>query len=1339
MTRKVRRRRGKNGNDGIQYIELFEEHETMRHQVERLKHVAPRQGVKLVRALTAAFVAIGMMVTGSVVLSSSTANADSSKADGSLCTPQTIGLGDNTSDAKVDSGVATYVGGNMYVGANTGNYSELNGHQAPDKSYAVETEGLTLVNGKLAINSAKKSWNRRGFRFGVVGFGGQYRPEAGSDVLVVAGNNSLTMKDNLYNNSQVVSALGGWADGNTARGFVNTNTGDQYKVKIKGNTSVPYNNGPKTGEDAAYAPTGSNYSRSVYDAGKDKDATGTDVTYSNDVSLSNVSVNGETKDYSKFLTENVQGVSNKLLTANKTGEVAASTAPGGSYSRYHYRYMDSTETGINKNTKYVFNFVEGTPGTNEQKEKLITFAGTNNPSLEVFDVDASMLNSDGYSGISFAFKNISNTASVVINVTGSNAITFNNGWRFWWNGTEISNGYVTANAGDGHVTDEMRKAYSNAAQKIMWNFAETSKLTIKGGVADSGYVKYGTYGTQNPQVLKSYDDPAAAMLGSIMVPNGSFESHVTTNGRVYVSGDFSMYNPNNIGVDMAEGATASVIDMDQERHNLPWNGQLTSSCSTIQWSKVDADGNALGGTTWSVYGTKNNAVAASATPLTTITDNGWNDGDEADGKFSLTGLAPNATYYIKETSTGSYDYELNENVYQINTGDEGASSATVTAVYDKNGNAVTDASVKLLVDGKIVNKKRGTSLEWSKVDADDPDTKLAGSTWNLTKYTNEDRTDVESGWPKSIKDSTVAVTGVSIGSDGTVYTDGQDLGEKEVNGIFTLSATVTPSEAPSGVVWSSSNDYYATVDAGSGIVTPKSNSGDEYVSITACSTSNTSVCSSVKFKVTGATAARVAVSPNTATVVEGKTVQLTATVNPQQDITWSSNNELIATVDQNGLVTAKSAGTATIMASTADGTFDSADITVTSSKQYLTLYFDANNQGQWSANNVQVHYSLKDNTWTDQNMTQMSGSCSHYAYAQIPMDDISVSSQFGFRTKSGQGWYGPGNANVPKTGGNFKFAGNATLPENVTISAGPSYSTSAPSGCVATLSTQSAKSAKAVRKAARAATQSGTSGPVNAARGELTDEDTNPGAFRISDLADGYYVLEETGEPNGFDVGGTYKITIQNGQVTWDHAKTGNKLPNTRKTGMVTWNKVDKTDGTKLLGGSEWRLTQTKSFSWVDGKAKYTETSKDLATITDCVDSSTTQCAASTEAYADVDGKAGQFRIMGLEWGEYELVETKAPDGYDLDSTPHTFRFGPAEGSDVTGEWYTSSGFNANTTSGYNANTAFAVDGGSITNTPGVVLPSTGGEGLNKMYTAGFLAVAIAVAGLALSLRRRQS
>ena len=67
----------------------------------------------------------------------------------------------------------------------------------------------------------------------------------------------------------------------------------------------------------------------------------------------------------------------------------------------------------------------------------------------------------------------------------------------------------------------------------MWNFKDATQVTIRGGVATEG-VGDGK-GTN--------DDPAAAMLGSILVPRGNFEDHVTTNGRVYVGGDFSMYNP----------------------------------------------------------------------------------------------------------------------------------------------------------------------------------------------------------------------------------------------------------------------------------------------------------------------------------------------------------------------------------------------------------------------------------------------------------------------------------------------------------------------------------------------------------------------------------------------------------------------------------------------------------------------------------------------------------------------------------------------------------------------------------------------------------------------------
>lgn len=71
----------------------------------------------------------------------------------------------------------------------------------------------------------------------------------------------------------------------------------------------------------------------------------------------------------------------------------------------------------------------------------------------------------------------------------------------------------------------------------------------------------------------------------------------------------------------------------------------------------------------------------------------------------------------------------------------------------------------------------------------------------------------------------------------------------------------------------------------------------------------------------------------TATVDVGSTVQLTATVAPENAtdkiVTWSSSADTVATVDANGLVTGVSAGTATITVTTTDGGLTAtAEITV---------------------------------------------------------------------------------------------------------------------------------------------------------------------------------------------------------------------------------------------------------------------------------------------------------------------------------------------------------------------------------------------------------------------------
>lgn len=91
----------------------------------------------------------------------------------------------------------------------------------------------------------------------------------------------------------------------------------------------------------------------------------------------------------------------------------------------------------------------------------------------------------------------------------------------------------------------------------------------------------------------------------------------------------------------------------------------------------------------------------------------------------------------------------------------------------------------------------------------------------------------------------------------------------------------------------------------------------------------------VKFEVADTIAATgVEVTPSTASLEIGSNQQLTGAVLPvdatNKAITWSSSDEAIATVTSAGLVHAVSAGTATITATTADGSFtDTSAITVT--------------------------------------------------------------------------------------------------------------------------------------------------------------------------------------------------------------------------------------------------------------------------------------------------------------------------------------------------------------------------------------------------------------------------
>lgn len=87
-------------------------------------------------------------------------------------------------------------------------------------------------------------------------------------------------------------------------------------------------------------------------------------------------------------------------------------------------------------------------------------------------------------------------------------------------------------------------------------------------------------------------------------------------------------------------------------------------------------------------------------------------------------------------------------------------------------------------------------------------------------------------------------------------------------------------------------------------------------------------------------------------------------------------------------------------------------------------------------------------------------------------------------------------------------------------------------------------------------------------------------------------------------------------------------ITNTAQPGSVTWSKVDSSDASTLLSGSEWTLTPTNP----SGAA---------ITVID-------------DGRKDADTTAGKIKVESLSWGTYTLKETKAPAGYVLSDTEYT-------------------------------------------------------------------------------------
>jgi len=177
-------------------------------------------------------------------------------------------------------------------------------------------------------------------------------------------------------------------------------------------------------------------------------------------------------------------------------------------------------------------------------------------------------------------------------------------------------------------------------------------------------------------------------------------------------------------------------------------------------------------------------------------------------------------------------------------------------------------------------------------------------TYNNTIVSNEMGTEAV---PHTVNDTTnlsvvVPVTGISLNKNETTIARG---------GTEQLTATVEPEGTGNTVAWSSDNEEVATVDQ-TGLVTAV---GKGTANITATAGGQSASC-----KVTvNAPLQGIQITGEQSTIKKGQTTQLSVVYNPEDTtddttVTWSSDNEDVATVDQTGLVTAVADGTANIKA-----------------------------------------------------------------------------------------------------------------------------------------------------------------------------------------------------------------------------------------------------------------------------------------------------------------------------------------------------------------------------------------------------------------------------------------
>ncbi len=326
-----------------------------------------------------------------------------------------------------------------------------------------------------------------------------------------------------------------------------------------------------------------------------------------------------------------------------------------------------------------------------------------------------------------------------------------------------------------------------------------------------------------------------------------------------------------------------------------------------------------------------------ATVLPTSAENPTLEWIIPDNDVIVTQVVNNTRLNIGAVGTGSVTVTA-----RTTDGSNLSASCTVTVQVNASSIALNMTSAEMTVGGVLeliatvlpanaTNRTvtwRSSNTSIATVSSNGIVTAKSPGTATITATTN-DGTYLSASCSILVKQNIIYATSISLNKTSATITEGNTT---------QLIATVLPTNATNRTVtWRSSNTSVATVNS-NGVVTGI-NAGSATITATTTDGTNLSASCAVTVQPNVIYATSISLNNTSATITEGENMQLTATVLPtnatNRTVTWRSSNTSVATVNSNGVVTGINAGSATITATTADGTNLSASCTVTVQPSFI--------------------------------------------------------------------------------------------------------------------------------------------------------------------------------------------------------------------------------------------------------------------------------------------------------------------------------------------------------------------------------------------------------------------